>query len=232
MIAHARFLMPLAGIATLLLGLVGTPAAGTPVAGTPGEVTTYQAVLSPLNSDVNGGDVSGLATFVIDGDQLEISIGVDGVAPGISHLQHFHGFAETDQAATCPTMADDANGDGVLDIVETETKAGTTMVPFTEDPANMEIVNTTYPMADESGSYVYEQTVSLSALQEAFAMQFNGQDLNLDKRVVFIHTVPADTDLPGTAQSLDDIPAQVTLPIACGVIELVPNGTPEATPVR
>lgn len=227
MTAQSRILPALAGIAVLLLGLLGTPAASPS-----GEITTYQAVLSPLNSDVNGGDVTGLATFTISGDDLTISISVDGVAPGISHLQHFHGFADSDQAATCPTMADDANGDGVLDIKETEPKAGVTMVPFTEDPVNMEVVDATYPMAGEDGSYLYEQTVSLSALEQAFGEKFDGQQLNLDKRVVFIHTVPEDTDLPDTVQSLDTIPAQVTLPIACGEIELAGVGTPAATPVR
>jgi hypothetical protein len=30
--------------------------------------------------------------------------------------------------------------------------------------------------------------------------------------------VPADTDLPDSVQSLGDVPAHVTLPIACGEI--------------
>lgn len=232
MSAHTRFLSAFAGIATLLFGLLGTPAVGTPEASPSGEVATYQAVLSPLNADANGGDANGIATFTVADDMLTISIGVDGVAPGISHLQHFHGFTDSDQAATCPTMDDDANGDGVVDLIETEPKAGTTMMPFTDDPVSMEIVNATYPTADENGSYTYEETVSLSDLEASFAEHFDGQELNLDKRVVFIHTVPEDTDLPDSAQSLDDIPAQVTLPIACGEIELVGAATPQATPVQ
>jgi hypothetical protein len=42
--------------------------------------------------------------------------------------------------------------------------------------------------------------------------------LDLDRRVVFIHGVPAATALPASVQSLGTVPAQVTLPIACGKI--------------
>jgi hypothetical protein len=38
--------------------------------------------------------------------------------------------------------------------------------------------------------------------------------------------VPESTILPASVASLDDIPAQVTLPIACGKIEKVESGTP------
>jgi hypothetical protein len=78
----------------------------------------------------------------------------------------------------------------------------------------MEIVKDTYPKADADGAYSYDKTVSLKALQEAFAAKFPGQQLDLDRRVVFIHGVPDSATLPDTAASLGDIPANVTLPIA------------------
>jgi len=232
MTAHARILPALVGIATMLFGLVGTPMAGTPVASPSGETTTYHATFSPLNSDANGGDVSGEAVITVSGDEMTIEIDIDGAAPTIQHWQHFHGFADSDQAATCPTMDDDANGDGYVDLIETEAKAGTTMVPFSDDPVSMDIPKAIYPTADADGSYRYEQTVSLSALEDAFSKQFDGQQLDLGKRVIFIHTVPGDTELPDSVQSLGDIPAQVTLPIACGQLESLDAGTPAATPVR
>jgi hypothetical protein len=34
-----------------------------------------------------------------------------------------------------------------------------------------------------------------------------------------VHGVPERTELPETAQSLPDVPARVTLPIACGILE-------------
>jgi hypothetical protein len=70
-------------------------------------------------------------------------------------------------------------------------------------------------------SYSYEKTVSLKTLKAAFAAKFPGQQLDFDQRVVFLHGVPASTKLPTTVASLDDIPAQATLPIACGEIKKV-----------
>ena len=82
----------------------------------------------------------------------------------------------------------------------------------------MEMVKDTYPTAGRDSSYSYEKTVSLKALKDAFAAKFPRQQL-LDRRVVFLHGVPTSTKLPATVASLDDIPAQVTLPIACGDIK-------------
>jgi hypothetical protein len=65
----------------------------------------------------------------------------------------------------------------------------------------------------------HEKTVSLKSLEEAFGKAFGGQNIALDRRVVFVHGVAPDTTLPSTVSSLGDIPAHVTLPIACGVIE-------------
>lgn len=139
----------------------------------------------------------------------------------MGHLQHFHGFATGDRFSRCPTARDDKNGDGIIDIVETEPVAGTTMVPFHSDPVSMAIVNDTYPRAGADGSYSYDETVSLEALKTAFIKTFPGQQLDFDRRVVFLHGVPTATKLPATVGSLDHIPAQVTLPIACGEIKRV-----------
>ncbi len=197
-----------------------------------GDRRTYRAELSALNSTVTGSEASGEAVLTISGDDLSIHIAVEGVPPDMMHLQHFHGFPEPGKAAQPATMEQDANGDGIIDLIETEPVSGTTMVPFHDDPVSMEIVNDTYPKADSDGKYTYDKTVSLKELEEAFAKQFpetNG-DLDLGTRVVYIHGIPETQDLPDTVASLGDIPAQVTIPIACGELKLE-SGTPAATPM-
>jgi hypothetical protein len=77
------------------------------------------------------------------------------------------------------------------------------------------------PSAGADGSYRYRKTVSLEALRAAFTTALGDRELDLDRRVVFIHGVPDSTALPATVQSLGMIPAQLTLPIACGVIARV-----------
>lgn len=180
---------------------------------------TWTADLAPLNSAVTGTEAGGTATLTIDGDTLNIKIDATGTAPDIMHLQHIHGFAEGDEKSTCPGQTADTNGDGVVDLMETEPDAGVTMVPFHGDPASMEIVADSYPTADADGAYSYEQSVSLSTLETAFEKAFPDQKLDFDRRVIFLHGVPEGTELPDTVQSLGDVPAHVTLPIACGEIQ-------------
>ncbi|OWT59187.1 hypothetical protein [Candidimonas nitroreducens] len=182
----------------------------------------YVAHLVPMNSQVALSDTTGEARFDIHGDRLTIDIRVKNAPGNIVHWQHFHGFT-TDAAATCPTLGADTNGDHIVDLIETEPAAGTTMVPFDTMPAAMDVAHGHYPKAAADGSYHYHQTVSVKELSAAFAKAFKGQGLNLDKRVIFIHGVPADTKLPSTVKSLGPIPAAVTLPIACGKIERVSN---------
>lgn len=210
------------GLATIgLAGVLAVLAGETLVARAANVDVTYKAELSPLNETTIGSKVSGEATFTISGDRLTIRITAKGVPPNMEHLQHFHGFANSDRTSRCPTARDDTNGDGIIDMVETEPVAGTTMVPFHNEPVSMAIVNDTYPTAGADGSYSYEKTVSLKALEEAFTKKIPGQRLDLDRRVVFLHGVPAATKMPATVASLDHIPAQVTLPIACGEIKKV-----------
>jgi len=182
--------------------------------------TAYVAHLSALNSTVTGSKATGEAMFTIKGDSLTIAVNASGLPKDIQHWQHFHGFTDGRQA-TCPAKAADVNGDGTIDVVETGAAAGTTMVPFSGDPVSMDVPHGSYPRASAKGTLQYKQTVSLSALQTAFAKTFDGQKLDLDRRVVFIHGVPAASKLPASVASLGPIPAQVTLPIACGKITRV-----------
>jgi len=205
------------GLACVLAVLGG----GTLITSAANADVTYKAELAPLNEKTSGSRSGGEATFTISGDRLTIRVTAKGAPPNMGHLQHFHGFANGDRTSRCPAAGDDKNGDGIIDIVETEPVAGTTMVPFDADPIGMSAVNDTFPRAGADGSFSYEKTVSLKALEAAFAKKFPGQQLDLDRRVVFLHGIPASTKLPATVASLDHIPAQVVLPIACGAIKKV-----------
>lgn len=187
--------------------------------GAESRTTTYVAHLQPLNTAITGGQTMGEARLVQRGNELDVDIRVQDAPAGIVHWQHFHGF-EDGSPASCPGAAADANGDGIVDLLETEPSSGTTMVPFISEPQSMDIPGGTYPTADAAGAYDYQATIPLDALQAAFNKSFPDQQLDLDRRVIFIHGVPESTALPASVQSLGPIPAQTTLPIACGVIEL------------
>jgi hypothetical protein len=182
--------------------------------------TVYIAQLHPINSNVTGLHAAGEARLVVSGDTLTITIKAEGVPPDLVHWQHFHGFTDN-RVATCPTAKADANSDGIIDLIETEPAAGTTMVPFTDNPAAMDVAHGTYPKASAAGTYTYRQTAPLKELTAAFAKSFKGQALDLDRRVIFIHGVVPTRTLPESVASLGPIPAHITLPIACGAIERV-----------
>ena len=213
-IEATRFALLMATLAGTCVVASGAPAADL---GNDSQVV-YTAHLHPMNSVVTGLQTTGEVRFSVVGDKLTISVTAHGLPPNIVHWQHFHGFADN-RAATCPSTAADANGDGIIDLIETESMAGMTMVPFTDDPVAMDVAHGTYPKASAAGTYTYRQTVSLTGLTAAFAKAFNGQPLDLDRRVVLIHGVVPTSRLPASAASLGRIPADVTLPIACGRIE-------------
>ena len=177
---------------------------------------TWTADLTSLNAEAAGGEAAGTAVITVVGDMATLQLDATGTPPDIMHLQHIHGFAEGDAVSECPTADADSNGDGVIDVVETEQAAGTTMVPLDADPAAMDLLGDQFPTADASGAYSYSNNLSLSALTSAFEAQFPGQQLDLDRRVIFVHGVPEGASLPDSAQSVGDAPAHKTLPIACG----------------
>lgn len=179
----------------------------------------YVAELQPMNTDVTSQATTGKAKLIVNGDQLTAIIKVHNAPPNIVHWQHFHGFKDGSEAS-CPSLAQDANGDDIVDLIETNPVSGKTMVPFIKNPASMKVANGTYPTASAKGSYTYRQTIPLDKLRKVFQKTFGG-DLDLASRVIYIHGVPADISLPGSVASLGPIPAQTTLPIACGAFKRI-----------
>ena len=178
----------------------------------------YVANIVPLNAEGIGTAPHGTATFVEDGDQLHVAIEMFDTPANTQHWEHFHGFPDG-KAAQIATMAQDANHDGFVDLPETEPVSGTTMVPFDAEPAKMHVPNDSYPVADAEGHYAYDKLVDLKELQTAFKAAFDSDDLQLDKRVIYIHGVPDTLKLPATVQgTVMNYDAHVTLPIAVGKI--------------
>lgn len=180
----------------------------------------YVARLMPLNAEKIGTSASGTADLQVADGKLTVTIDLAGLTPGLMHLQHFHGFPDGTDAA-CPTAKEDANGDGYIDLIETEAVAGTTMLPFHEHPVTLEIPNDTYPVADDEGAASYRHSDTVDELEKALKEKFKASFLDLAKRVIFVHGVAGNAKLPDSVKSLPGAPAQVTIPVACGKIEAV-----------
>lgn len=204
---------------TRKIALFGTVVALTAITGAAAAQDsegTWTADLTSMNAETVGGQAAGTVVVTISGDTVTLQLDATGTPPNIMHLQHIHGFVEGNAVSACPTADADGNGDGVVDVVETEPMAGTTMVPLDANPAAMDLLGDQFPTADASGAYSYSGSLSLAALTSAFENQYPGQQLDLDRRVIFVHGVPEDASLPDSAQSVGDAPAHATLPIACG----------------
>jgi hypothetical protein len=178
----------------------------------------YIAKLVPLNAEKIGTSARGTADLEVVDGKLTVSIDLKGLTPGLMHLQHFHGFPDG-KNASCPTGKEDKNGDGCVDLIETESVAGTTMLPFHAHPATLEIPHDTYPVADNNGAASYQHTDSVDELEKAIKDKFKAPVLDLAKRVIFVHGVAGDAKLPESVKSLPGVPAPITIPVACGKIE-------------
>ncbi|WP_281827105.1 CHRD domain-containing protein [Jannaschia rubra] len=198
-----------------LLPLLVALLAGAPVAAT---AETWRGEIVPLNQERTAQSPSGTVTLSRGDGQLTIELTAEGLSPAM-HLAHLHGFEGADPAeARCPGADADSNGDGVVDLIETREAAGVTMIPLTADPASLAIQADTYPEANGDGAMEYRQTVDLTALEEALRDKFDAPPA-LERRVLFIHGVTEQVDVPDSAQSLEGVPARVTLPIACAELE-------------
>ena len=186
----------------------------------PGE---FQASLQPLNA-VNGiEEVRGDVWIRVLGNRFFAQVTASGLFPDIPHAQHIHAADE------CPTMDADANGDGFIDVLEGVPSYGPILVPLDSDLSTQ--AGGDFPMSNPNGSLFYRANTSGSALlADLRAEDPNPNDpiiklgpeenLNLAGRHVVVHGVDPDMDLPSTVATIPGLPAQATLPVACGELNL------------
>ena len=165
----------------------------------------YTADLMPLN----GSGVSGTANFTVD-DGGVFTAGVDaaGLAAGEVHPQHVHA------GGACPTAADDADDDGLVDITEGAEAYGGAMIPLDDDLADG--TQNSFP----SGAAIdYSATVDLATLESTL----EPESLTLDTRSVVVHgAYVANGQIVESGATGAQYVA--TLPVACGTIELTSEG--------
>lgn len=179
----------------------------------------YTAEINSMNASLTDGEVTGRASFIVADGQLQITIMAKGLAASMMHLQHIHGFKMADKASSCPATDADINGDDIVDLIETHAASGVTLIPFNGAPAELVIKSSSYPVANEKGLITYRMSVSLDTLKSAIQDAYDIEELSLENRVIYLHGVSEGTALPESVQSLPGVPAQVTVPLACGEIE-------------
>ena len=190
----------------LRVGLVGAAIIGSAgavmVAANPvaaqraGAGSFYHATLDALN-----GGAQGEAVLILQGRTLTVHISATGLEPGGVHLGHIHGLSSGRQPvdSRCPTVEEDTDADGFIELLEGVPVYGAILVDFGNvDP-------------DLDGTVDFTTTVELS-----------GQDvrLPLNKRHVVIHGMSVGTAGAGTPGEVDGVAGyKLVLPVLCGEIE-------------
>ena len=182
-------------------------------------VAVFAATLAP----VNGSGVSGSASVRADFGGGVFSVVVD--ASGLddrSHPQFI--FARPGTRSECPTAADDANADGVVDVVEATGATGGILLPLDNNVGDQDINVPGFP---SGASVAYSTSAPLAEVDGALVRDDDdGADLivtlgssgvlSLEDFVVVLHGV--SSAVPASAQSVLGLDAATTLPVACGVL--------------
>lgn len=217
----SRFFLPLLFVAGPL-ALVGCDSDDS----NDSDLQTFEVTFTSLNSANNEGrPVTGTARFTVseDDDTFTASIDASGLFPSVAHAQHIHA------STACPTMADDANGDGFLDVTEGLPSYGAILVPLDGDLSAQATGADGFPVASATGSIDYDQSADLSDIladlratdpdtTDAVIKLGAGGNLDLAGRHVVLHGIDPSVQLPNTVASIAGLPSVATLPVACGTI--------------
>lgn len=164
----------------------------------------YKAILRPYNKTLSGWIPNGMVDIKIIGNEIEVKSWLDDSA-NVTHRQTIH------VGTRCPDVEDDTNKDGFVDFHETLTVTKKILIPLDGDLRSLTGGENGYP----KGNFDYYQKAPLSDLMN----ELNQQGLNLAGKVIIVTGVAETRSLPATVSSLPGLTAQLSVPIACGVIE-------------
>jgi hypothetical protein len=202
------------GIVLLLAVAVSLSLASVAFAqGSAGGQSSFMADLNPLNR--SGAD--GNAIIHKEGGKLDAKIYSTGMAPNLPHAQHIHGMAQA--VSECPTLAADANADGLVNTAEGLPSYGPIAVSLTtrgDTSPNSALAVSRFPVANSGGFMDYERTFSVpnkvAGNLGKFAIVQHGVDLN-GNGVYDFEAGPSELD--------PSLPQEATIPANCGVIDRI-----------
>jgi len=177
------------------------------------------AVYTGTLSELNGSGATGNAKITVSQDGETMAVVINGRNLNLDgpHAMHLHGKVDGDTvaASTCPTMAEDADGDGIVTVVEGAVKYGSVQVSLTTE-------------GDTSG----DSALDVPRYPAGTTINYNrsGIDIpdvlkpNLSKLHVVVHGVDEngngtlDMDQTERSSLTDDLPREGTAPALCGTL--------------
>jgi len=183
---------------------------------------SYGATLSALNHATG----SGMLSLTLNGNQATITEHWSGLAASFGgaaypHVQHIHIGA----MGTCPTMAADANGDGVVSTTEGAANYGGIGATLSVSGDTSPAAGTNLKIAPAGPSLDYSRTIALS--NETVAAIKGGT------AVIVVHGLdPTTLSKKAQAEKSDlvpTLPLAATSPALCGAVSAWPSAPQTGT---
>ncbi|MFJ6003290.1 hypothetical protein [Arthrobacter sp. NPDC092385] len=197
-------------LAVPALAISAVAMAGSPAMAADG---SYSSTLGQLNGTTGTGTI----TVDVKGDQATVNLQVSGLAQTFMdapypHVQHIHGGAK----GVCPTPADDANGDGIVNVAEGAPGYGDIVTTLTTSGATTPAEGLNLALGGQGGTYSIQRTITLDAATQS--------SLEAGTAVVVVHGLdPATAGVPaevfGSPSELKpELPLGATSPALCGTL--------------
>lgn len=142
------------------------------------------------NSGVSGTAILAMSTEEDGTEYLNVAVSAEGLTPEQPHAQHIHGTFDADgnvTNASTPTLADDADRDGMVEVFEGLPQYGDILLSLSDDAGSM-------PSANEMGEVSFVQSYNLGDLSNFLSPvsgnQYTAEDLMpLIAREIVLHGV-------------------------------------------
>lgn len=162
-------------------------------------------VYSTQLTELNGSGAQGHATLVSKRGELRVNLDVSGLLAGAVHLQHIHGFS-AGTVASCPTLEQDTDGDGLINLLEGAAVYGPILVNLGQDVGS---------------SFSYSRVFDAAPAQPLDEKHIivHGVDVDGDGKLDGQRDINGDGMIGGTDNgvlNLTEAAFELTLPALCG----------------
>ena len=184
----------------------------------------YTTTFTALNG--SGATGEAILAYDIQTQRLTVAISASGLEPNQVHIQHIHGFPDGTDAKT-PTLAQDVDGDGFIELAEGGVTYGPILLDLAADHEN----GSGSDNGHSHGSLEGFPTAPDGKIWfiESYTLPEQGLTANpmLDLREIIIHgmTVPATAGAGSTGPAPNEVDGtagyKLVLPVASGEISQV-----------
>jgi len=174
----------------------------------------YRAYMKSLN----GHETKGTVTVRMEQDEFVVREAIASAPENMMHFQYI-------TSGKCPSMENDENQDGFVDMQEALKVLGKILIPLDSD-LNSQLEGSDYgPIANPAGAIVYNRRGSVSKmLSDLYAVDPSGDDhlgkLSAEEKLILqgksVIILGAKKELPETVSMFAGLDPKASLPIACG----------------